>query len=62
MLPAIKDKINEGIHIEKSEEVSLRYVAGYIIISLKKSIKSKRSPGFCVTPVVLVLGIKRRIS
>ena len=30
--------------MEKSEEVSLRYVAGYIIISLKKSIKSKRSP------------------
>ena len=35
--------------MEKSEEVSLRYVAGYIIISLKKSIKSKRSPeGFAL--------------
>ena len=44
LLPAIKDEKNKAIHMERSEEVSLRYVAGYIIFSLKKSIKSKRSP------------------
>ena len=48
LLPAIKDEINEAIHMEKSE-VSLRYITGYIIFSLKKSIKSKQSPeGFAL--------------
>ena len=51
LLPAIKDEINEAIRMEKSEEVSLRYFAGYIIFNLKKSITSKWSPeGFlCYT-------------
>ena len=44
LLPAIKDEKNKAIHMERSEEISLRYVAGYIIFSLKKSIKSKGSP------------------
>ena len=44
LLPAIKDEINEAIRMERSKEVSLHYVAGYIIFSLKKSITSKRSP------------------
>ena len=44
LLPAIKDEINEATRMEKSEEVSLHYVAGYIIFSLKKSITSTRSP------------------
>ena len=35
LMPAIKDEINETIHMEKSEEASLRYVAGYIIFTLK---------------------------
>ena len=34
-MPAIKDEINETIHMEKSEEASLCYVAGYIIFTLK---------------------------
>ena len=36
MLLAIKDEINKAIHEEKSEEVSLPYVVGYIIFSSKK--------------------------
>ena len=36
LLLAIKDEINKAIHEEKSEEVSLPYVVGYIIFSSKK--------------------------
>ena len=36
LLLAIKDEISKVIHEEKSEEVSLPYVVGYIIFSSKK--------------------------
>ena len=36
LLRAIKDEINKAIHMKKSAEASLHYVAGYIIFSLKK--------------------------
>ena len=57
LLPAIKYEINEAIHMDKSEEVSLRYVASHIIFSLKKSIKIKRSPeGFALHQLLSCLG------
>ena len=63
LLPAIKDEINEAIHMEKSEEVSLRYVAGYIIFSLKKSIKSKRSPeGFALHQLLSCWGSREELD
>ena len=39
LLPAIKAEINEAVDMENSEEVSLLYVAGYIIFSLIKKYK-----------------------
>ena len=63
LLPAIKDEINEAIHMEKSEEVLLHYVAGYIIFSLKKSIKSKRSPeGFALHQLLSCWGSNEELD
>ena len=63
LLPAIKDEINEAIHMEKSEEVSLRYVAGYIIFIVKKSIKIKQSlEGFALHQFLSCWGSKEELD
>ena len=48
--------------MEKSE-VSLRYITGYIIFSLKKSIKSKQSPkGFALHQLLSCRGSKEELD
>ena len=44
ILHAVIDPEEKDVSLEKHEEASLRYVAGYVIFSLKKNIKNKRSP------------------
>ena len=44
ILHAVADTKEKDVNLEKYEEASLRYVACYVIFSLKKNIKNKRSP------------------
>ena len=44
ILHAVANTEEKDVNLEKYEEASLRYVAGYVIFSLKKNIKNKRSP------------------
>lgn len=44
ILHADTDPEEKDVSLEKHEEASLRYVAGYVIFSLKKNIKNKGSP------------------
>ena len=44
ILHAVANTDEKGVNLEKYEEASLQYVAGYIIFSLRKNIKNKSSP------------------
>ena len=44
ILHTVADTEEKDVNLEKYEEASLRYVAGYVIFSLKRNIKNKRSP------------------
>ena len=43
ILHAVADPTEKDVNLEKNEEASLRYVPGYVIYSLKKNMKNKRS-------------------
>ena len=44
ILHAVAGPEEKDVNLEKCEETFLRYVAGYVILSLKKNIKNKRQP------------------
>ena len=44
ILHAVADPEVKDVNLEKYEEASLRYVAGYVIFRLKKKIKNKNLP------------------